>query len=63
MYAIYPAAGGDKHTPSVLMIYLRGPGSARPQAVPCVKTFSSLSAFRPPEEKNQVDCGFVFRFG
>lgn len=35
-----------------LIIYLRGPGSARSQAVPCVKTCSSLSAFRCPRERS-----------
>lgn len=36
------------------MIYLHGPGSARSQAVPCVKTCSSLSALRRPGERKEV---------
>lgn len=34
------------------MNYLRGPGSARSQVVPCVKTFSFLSALCRPGEMN-----------
>lgn len=34
------------------MRYLRGPGSARSQVVPCVKTFSFLSALCRPGEMN-----------
>lgn len=44
--------------------YLHGPGSARSQAVPCVKTCSSLSALQEERLKiGEKKVGFVFTVG